>query len=79
MLSLWTQLRVSPVEPFKHVKGTRIGTQSLDINSKKTVQRLESQAPNKDGIGTEKGRYPGPGGLVIEWLIQKAIKSEDHG
>ena len=59
------QLRVSSVEPFEHVEGTRIGTQSLDINSEKTVQRSELQAPKKDGIGTEKGRYPGPGCMVI--------------
>ena len=73
------QLRVSSVELFEHVEGTRIGTRSLDIKSKKTVQRLELQAPKKDGVGTEKGRYPGLGGLVIGRLIQKAIKSEDHG
>ena len=41
------QLRVSSVEPFKHVEGTRIGTRSLDIKSKKTVKRLESQAPQE--------------------------------
>lgn len=43
------------------------------------MKGLESQAPKKDGIGTEKGRYPGPGGLMIGRLMQKAIKSEDHG
>ena len=43
------------------------------------MQRLEPQAPKKDDIGTEKGWYPGPGGLVIGRPMQKAIKSEDHG
>ena len=73
------QLRVSSVEPFEHVEGTRTGTRSLYIKSKKTMQRLGVQAPKKDGIGTEKGRYLGPGCLVIWRPKQKAIKSEDHG
>ena len=68
------QLRVSSVELFEHVEGTRIGTRSLDIKSKKTVQRLEPQAPKKDGIGIEKGRYPGPGCLVID----RAAKTEGY-
>ena len=48
------QLRISSVranEPFKHVEGTRIGTRRLDIKKKKSVQRLEPQDSQKDGIG----------------------------
>lgn len=72
------QLHVRSVVPFQHVEGSRIGTQSLDIKSKETVQILKPQAPKKNGIGTEKKRYPGPGGLVIGRPVQKATKSEDH-
>ena len=73
------QLRVNSVEPFEHVESTRISTQSLNIKSKKTVERLEPQAPKKDGIFTENGRSPGLDCLVIGRPRRKAIKSEDHG
>lgn len=73
------QLRFSFVESFKHAESTGVGKRRLDIKSKNMVQRLESQAPKRDGIGAEKGGYPEPGGLVIERLMKKAIKSEAHG
>lgn len=60
-------------------EGTRIGTRRRDIKGKKKLQRLETQAPKKDGIGIAKGRYPGPGGSVIRRPMQRAIKNEDHG
>lgn len=66
-------------EPLEHVKDTRVGTQSLDINNKKTLERLEPQAPQKDGIGIGKGRYPGLGYLEIGRSRQGATKAEDHG
>lgn len=73
------QPSVSSVGPFNHVEGTRTGTRSLDIKSKKTVQRLELQVPKKDDISTEKRRYLGPGCcLVIERPRKKPMKSEDH-
>lgn len=71
--------RVGPSELLEHVKSTRIGTRSLDIKSKKTVQRLELQTPKKNGICIEKRRYLGLGYLVVGRLRQKAVKSEDHG
>ena len=71
--------RISPSELLEHVKSTRVGTRSLNIKSKKTVQRLELQTPKKDGICIEKRRYLGPGCLVVGRLRQKAVKSEDHG
>lgn len=43
--------RISAIEPLKHVEGIRIGTRRLNIKSKKTVQRLDPQAPKKNGIG----------------------------
>ena len=72
------QLRVGSPEPFEHIEGTRIGTQGLDIKSKNIMQRLELQAPKKDGKGTGKGRYPRPSCIVLERPRQNATKSEDH-
>ena len=72
------QPSVSYVGPFKHVEDKRIGTRSLDIKSKKTMQRLELQVSKKEGIYTKKRRYLGPGCLVIERPMQKAMKSKDH-
>ena len=73
------QPSISSVGPFKNIEGKKIGTRSLHIKSKKTVQRLELQVPKKDGICTGKRRYLGPGCLVTERPMQRAIKSEDHG
>ena len=71
--------RISPIELLEHVKSTRVGTQNLDIKSKKTVQRLELQTPKKDEIWIKKRQYLGPGCLMIGRLRQKARKSKDHG
>lgn len=74
------QPSVSYFGPFKYVEDKKIGIRSLDIKSKKTVQRLELQVPKKDGICTERRRHLGPAGcLVIGRPMQKAMKSEDHG
>ena len=73
------QPSVMSVGPFKHAEGTRIGTQSLNIKSTRTVRKLEPQAPKKDGIGIEKGRCLGLDCLVIERLRQKTMKNKDHG
>lgn len=52
-------------ELFGCIESIRIATQSLDIKSKKTVQRLKLQTFNKDGICIEKRRYLGLDCLVV--------------
>ena len=73
------QPSISSVGPFKHAEGTRIDTRSLNIKSIRTVRKLEPQAPKKDGIGIEKGRYLGLGCLEIGRPRQRTAKAEDHG
>lgn len=69
------QPRISTVEPFKHVEGTR----KLDIKCKKSVHGLEPQTLKNIHIVTEEKRHPGPDCLVIERPTQKARESEDYG
>ena len=73
------QPSISSVGPFKHAEDIRIDTRSLSIKSKRTVRNLEPQAPKKDGIGIEKGRYLGLSCLEIGRLRQRAAKTKDHG
>lgn len=60
---------------IKNVLGTRIGTRTLDIKSKKnTVQALKPQVSKKNGIGIVERRYQEPGGFMMRRPIQGGYK-----
>lgn len=69
---------ISFLELFAYIEGTRLGTPSMDIKSKKTMWRLEPQVLRNNCIDLKKRRFPRLSSLVIRWPMKKARKCKDH-